>query len=66
MQEFSSEVDAQPAWERGGVRAPHKPLTLLFAIGRAMGGERGRGFGLAPFLTQHPRKHWIVRVHAIP
>ena len=40
MQEFSSEVDAQPAWERGGVRAPHKPLTLLFAIGRAIGGER--------------------------
>lgn len=32
-------------WKRGGQRAPHKPLLLLLAMGRAVRGESR----LAPF-----------------
>jgi hypothetical protein len=28
-------------WQKGGIRAPHKPLLLLYALGRASRGEPG-------------------------
>jgi putative restriction endonuclease len=40
MQELMSEIKRQPAWEANGDRAPHKPLAILFAIGRALAGSR--------------------------
>lgn len=34
--------------------------------GDAALGLLGMGTGLSPLFSQHPRKHWILRVHAIP
>lgn len=50
MQEFTAEIDAQPAWERDGIRAPHKPLAILYALGQAMRGER-----LTRYVDAEPR-----------
>jgi putative restriction endonuclease len=40
LQEIIEEIDQQPAWEANGVRAPHKPLTILYAMGQARAGRR--------------------------
>ena len=40
LQELVDEIDQQPAWEKQGTRAPHKPLTILYAIGQALAGRR--------------------------
>jgi putative restriction endonuclease len=40
MQELVDEIDRQPAWKANGIRAPHKPLAILYAIGRAIAGQR--------------------------
>jgi putative restriction endonuclease len=40
LQELVDEIDRQPAWENQGTRAPHKPLTILYAIGQALAGRR--------------------------
>ncbi len=40
MQELVEEIDRQPAWKANGIRAPHKSLTLLFAIGKVLAGQR--------------------------
>ncbi len=40
LQELVDEIGQQPSWEANGKRAPHKPLTLLFALGQAMQGNR--------------------------
>ena len=43
MQNFSQSILSQfqsiKSWKRGGVRAPHKPLLLLLAIGKLLNGE---------------------------
>ena len=33
-EEFLTALDNLNVWKRGGVRAPHKPLLLLLALGR--------------------------------
>lgn len=38
-QEWLDTVGAMRVWRRGGRRAPHKPLLLLWAIGRLQGGQ---------------------------
>jgi putative restriction endonuclease len=38
--EIKEKFDAITVWKRGGERAPHKPLLALYAIGRALRGER--------------------------
>ena len=62
-------------WARSGVRAPHKPLLVLYAIGQLLQGEDGVGFhdvekrltGLLrafgpPRRTQHPEDpFWRLR-----
>jgi len=40
LAQFLGEVERQPAWARGGERAPHKRLVILYALGRALSGER--------------------------
>lgn len=40
LQEFVAEVEAQRAWRAHGVRAPHKPLTILYGIKLALNGTR--------------------------
>lgn len=40
VKEFLDEVLSQPTWVRGGERAPHKFLTVLFALGRSARGDR--------------------------
>ncbi len=40
LRQFLNEVEQQPAWTRGGERAPHKRLAILFALGRALAGQR--------------------------
>lgn len=40
LQELVDEIDQQPTWAASGKRAPHKPLTLLFALGQAVQGKR--------------------------
>lgn len=45
-QEFLLRLDELSVWKRGDQRAPHKPLLLLFALGRiARGAARLSGFG---------------------
>jgi putative restriction endonuclease len=34
-------------WERAGVRAPHKPLLVLYALGRWANGEKAVPFAEA-------------------
>ncbi len=36
---FDQRLGGLTVWRRGGERAPHKPLLLLLAMGRAVGGE---------------------------
>jgi putative restriction endonuclease len=43
--EWLGKVAAVRKWSRGGVRAPHKPLLLLFALGRLQ--QRGRNDPIA-------------------
>ncbi len=40
FQELISEIEQQPVWEQNGDRAPHKRLTILYAIGQALRGNR--------------------------
>lgn len=40
LQEFLDAVLSQRMYQRDGERAPHKPLTVLYALGRAVKGER--------------------------
>ena len=40
LQELVDEIGRQPIWQADGRRAPHKPLTLLYALGQAMRGNR--------------------------
>jgi putative restriction endonuclease len=40
LQEFLDEVEVQRAWRAHGVRAPHKPLTILYGIKLALTGQR--------------------------
>jgi putative restriction endonuclease len=40
LQELVDEIGRQPIWQADGKRAPHKPLTLLYALGQAMRGNR--------------------------
>lgn len=40
LQELVDEIDKQPAWQQQGTRAPHKPLAILFALGRALAKKR--------------------------
>lgn len=40
LQELVDEIDRQPAWRQHGKRAPHKPLTILYAISQALSGNR--------------------------
>jgi len=40
LQEFVAEVEAQRAWRAHGIRAPHKPLTILYGIKLALCGTR--------------------------
>lgn len=43
--EFLQRIGRINVWQRGGERAPHKPLLLLLALGRALGkGERLAAF----------------------
>lgn len=39
IQEFVDEVLRQPVFQRDGERAPNKPITVLYALGRAASGE---------------------------
>lgn len=49
LQELVDEIDRQPGWKRGDTSAPHKPLAILFAIGKALARER-----LTPFSEAEP------------
>jgi len=49
LQEFIDEVEAQRAWKAHGVRAPHKPLTILYGIKLALTGQR-----LIPYREAEP------------
>ena len=40
VQDFVTDVLSQRAWERGGIRAPHKSLAVLYALGQAARGTR--------------------------
>ena len=40
LDDFLSEFRRQPTFSRGGQRAPHKALALLYAMGRFRAGER--------------------------
>ena len=39
-EEFLTALDSLNVWKRGGVRAPHKPLLLLLALGRVSQDEK--------------------------
>ena len=77
LQELVDEIDLQPAFEQNGKRAPHKPLTLLYALGQALQGRRLISFRDAepelamlldrfgpPRATQHPEQPvWRLRLY---
>jgi putative restriction endonuclease len=77
LQELVDEIDLQPAFEQNGKRAPHKPLTLLYALGQALRGRRLVSFRDAepqlamlldrfgpPRATQHPEQPvWRLRLY---
>lgn len=44
-EDFLRRVDEIKLWRHGNERAPHKPLLLLFALGRVQRGEKR----LAPY-----------------
>ena len=47
LQEFLDAVLSQRMYQRAGERAPHKPLTVLYALGRAVKGERLTSYSVA-------------------
>ncbi|MFM7052511.1 MAG: hypothetical protein ACKOYN_10325, partial [Planctomycetota bacterium] len=77
LQELVDEIGRQPIWQADGKRAPHKPLTLLYARGQAMRGNRLVRYADAekdlirlldrfgsPRATQHPEQPvWRLRAY---
>jgi len=61
LQQFLREVERQPAWTRGGERAPHKRLAILFALGRALAGRRLAKFAEA----ERPLRELLERFGAV-
>lgn len=52
QQKILAKFDSLTVWKRGGLRAPHKPLLVLLALGRFQRGETQIRFeAIAPLLT---------------
>jgi putative restriction endonuclease len=46
-EDWLARVGSIRAWRRGGVRAPHKPLLLLYALGRLQGDRTNAAISFA-------------------
>ena len=58
VNEFLREVERQPAYSRGGERAPHKRLVILYALGQALAGRRLAKFAEAERTLRELLEHF--------